>query len=473
MKIQLPAALIASALLLCVSGCVVPVARTQQPEATPPPETVQADVHITINGATGSVIRPLLGVNDGPLPVGNEPNNADLTAAYRQIGVNLIRTHDYYNALDMSLMYPDRTADPSRPQSYNFAQSDQAWKSITGGGFEPYFRLGDSYSDSVPPANAAERANWVKAAVEVLRHYRLGKWNGFNTNFRYVEVWNEPDNQQFWPKPRTPLEYFQLYCETATALKREFPGLKVGGPGVTPAGALVPQGRKWTQDFISFVRKSNAPLDFFSWHMYSNTPRQYAEAAEFYRTALDAQGFTQTTKHITEWNTEIKRGQESISQSMALRAGARGAAILSACWIELQQENDLEVSTFYRGNDTNIDNPTFYGMYYADGRPKPIAMAFSLWSKMTQYPGRIAITVSSDAPLQVLAGQNGAGRTALLVVNTGDKAMNAALSFADTRKISQVSLYRVSGAGDRVEAASFKGTVFETGAESVQLIVID
>ena len=119
-------------------------------------------------------------------------------------------------------MYADRMRDPTSPQSYDFRASDAMWRAIVEGGFEPYFRLGDSWNNARPPANAQERANWVRAAVEVVRHYREGQWDGFTTPFRYVEIWNEPDNQQFWPRPHDSQEYFQLYVETAQALKQAF-----------------------------------------------------------------------------------------------------------------------------------------------------------------------------------------------------------------------------------------------------------
>jgi len=471
MRIRLLAALITSAFLLNMIGCIAPATSTQQP--APAAETTQVDITLTIDKPTGSAIKPLLGVNAGPLPAGTDPANVDLTGSYRQVGVNLIRTHDYYGALDMSTMYPVRTADPVKAQSYNFSASDQAWRSIVEGGFEPYFRLGDSWNDAAPPANARERANWVRAVVEVLRHYRSGKWNGFNTDFRYVEIWNEPDNAQFWPKPHTPLEYFQLYSETALTIKHEFPKLKIGGPGLTPAGAFLPQGRKWTQDFLDFVRQKNAPLDFFSWHMYSNTPQQYAEAARFYRTELDARGFTQTSKHITEWNTEMKHGEDNSAESIALRTGSKGAAILSAAWIELQQQNDLEVSTFYRGGDTDIRAPTFYGLFYADGRPKSIASAFSLWSKMTGYSNRLAVNIPQNTALWALAGINDAGQTALLIANPGDKPLTAGIAFADMRKINQISLYKVSGSSHQAQTASLNNPSVEIAAESVLLLTID
>ena len=467
MGVRLFACVTTFAFLLGIISCSIPTIPAQQP--APPPKT---DITITIDETTNSIIRPLLGVNIGPIPAGTDPSNADLTAAYEQIGVNLIRTHDYYGALDMSVMYPDRTRDPAKPESYDFVNSDRTWRAIINGGFEPYFRLGDSWNDAMPPADARERTSWVRAAVEVLRHYHAGKWGGFNTQFRYVEIWNEPDNQQFWPKPHTPLEYFQLYVETASAIRQEFPELKAGGPGLTPAGALIPQGRKWTQDFMDFVRQKNAPLDFFSWHMYSNVPQQYADAAGFYRTSLDARGFTQTTTHITEWNTGIKRDSGNSAESLALRTGGKGAAILSAAWIELQQ-NDVEVSTFYRGPDPDIRAPTFYGMFYADGRPKRVALAFSLWSKMTLYPERLAMHTSPSTSLWMLAGQNDAGKVAILIANPEDTSITAGITFADQRQIDKISLYQVNDASNQMQTSSPNSPIFEIGANTVQLLIID
>ena len=109
----------------------------------------RAEVTITIGKATGATIERLLGVNIGPAPAGRDPNNADLTSAYQQIGVNLVRTHDFYGPLDMAVMYADRTRDPSEARSYDFKQSDAMWRAIVNGGFEPYF-LGWAIRGTMP-----------------------------------------------------------------------------------------------------------------------------------------------------------------------------------------------------------------------------------------------------------------------------------------------------------------------------------
>jgi len=45
----------------------------------------------------------------------------------------------------------------------------------------------------------------------------------------YIEIWNEPDLNHFWPAGIRDFQEF--FIETFLALKTEFPDLKIGGPG--------------------------------------------------------------------------------------------------------------------------------------------------------------------------------------------------------------------------------------------------
>lgn len=451
---------------------VPPLPRTatpSRPTVTPSLSTRQPalpEVTIALGAPVEQPLRPLLGINIGPLPAGEAPHNADLTAAYHQIGVTLIRTHDFYGPLDMAVMYPDRRRDPADPQSYDFSASDRVWQAMVTGGFEPYLRLGDSWNNATPPANEQERAHWVRAAVEVVRHYRAGQWNGFTTPFRYVEIWNEPDNQQFWPRPHTPQDYFQLYVETARALKQAFPDLQVGGPGLTQAGVFAPHGARWLREFLGYLRQQDAPLDFFSWHLYANEPEQWVTAARFYRAELAAQGFGETPMHVTEWNTEVRPGSQINETTLALRTGGQGAAILTAAWIAMQQEGIAE-ATIYRGPDPDVNMPIFYGLFYADGRPKRSALAFSLWAQLSAYPQRLAVTATPTGTLWLLAGQNAAGERALLMANPTATMVRYTLGDAGQ----PATLLQVNDAAEEVQRLPVAETTGHIEAATVQLLL--
>ncbi len=369
--------------------------------------TVRVDPDVSVGE-----IRALLGVNAGPTPAG-EPGNADLTARYREIGVNLIRTHDFYGPLDMPTLYPDQQADPESPASYNFAASDRVYRAILDGGFEPYLRIGDSYNNV---RRVTHLAHWTRAAVQVVRHYQDPALWG-RAPLRYVEIYNEPDLAHFWKGTRE--EFFRLFADTAKALKQAFPNLKIGGPGFALTGFLTPEGRAMAAGLLEYCRTQGAPLDFLSYHVYSNQPSVYASAATYYRSILDANNYRSAELHVTEWNTETP---ERADGDPNLRVGARGAAINTAAWIRLQEQN-VAAAAFYRGNDTSLSLPTFYGLFYADGRPKPLALAFALWSKMSAYSRRLRVA-AGGGELAVLCGRNQAGDVALLIANPAATAVS-------------------------------------------------
>ena len=94
------------------------------------PTSLTPDLDIQVGGdLAGKSIPPLLGVNAGPTPQG-DATNVDVTLQYKAIGITMVRTHDLYGPLDMSVMYPDRSKDPSLPSSYDFATSDKAFDAI-------------------------------------------------------------------------------------------------------------------------------------------------------------------------------------------------------------------------------------------------------------------------------------------------------------------------------------------------------
>ena len=429
------------------------------------PET--ANWTVTIGDPDGAA-RPLLGVNLGPLPA--VPNYADLTDAYRAIGVSAIRTHDYYGPLDMAAMYPDQEADPTDPGSYDFESSDRVYAAIVGRGFEPYLRIGDSWEEDpdfrCQPTNLD---NWVQAAVEVVAHYTDPTlWEG--SHIHYVEIWNEPDSEQFWEG--SPLQFYELYVETAVALKTAYPDLMVGGPGLAPAAYLSPQGRAFTTGFLDYVVEQGAPLDFFSWHMYHNDPQVFGDAAAYYRQQLDSRGLTATESHISEWNSVIHGAEITPSEALELRTGARGAAILTAAWIGMQEQG-VDASLFYRGTDPIPELPTFYGLFYTDGRPKRIALAFKLWSQVSAYPERLD-TDAGGSNLWVLAGRNAQDEIAVLVANPSADGTSWQVAFADGRDPidGTLTLEVVNDDSDVILSYSLTAPVVPIGPHTVQLLTL-
>ena len=428
---------------------------------------------LTLGARTGDSVKPLLGVNIGPSPQG-DAGNADVTAQYKARGVNLVRTHDYYGPLDMATMYPDRSKDPSLQSSYNFSgqldatyqrSSDSVFAAIHNGGFEPYFRIGDSYNNVTPP-NSAELPNWSRAAVEVLKHYRLGQWSGYNSSFRFVEIGNEPDNPVFWPAPLNTADFNTLYDTTAKAVRAAFPDIKIGGPGWAPSGCLAPTGQAKVRSLLDHAKANGSPMDFLSFHIYGTDATVYLDCAQFYRTELDSRGFTEVELHITEWNTPNGTG----NGVAPLRYNAQGAAFMTAAWIKLQNAGVAQ-STFYRGTDPAPNSPEFYGMFYGDGRSKRVADAFSLWRDFVAYEKVLNVT-GVPAGITAIAAENEGGARAVLLANPTSTPSSTAVSFADGKSLTDyaVSVTTVSEAASTTPVNVLPGAKLVVPANSSVLL---
>jgi xylan 1,4-beta-xylosidase len=251
----------------------------------------QATIVVDAAEVTGT-IRSLQGINAGPRRL--DPQHSHLFQQYRDIGVDYVRTHDYYGPADMHVLFPDLQADPDDAGNYNFTSTDRELEAIKRVGAEILFRLGYSWGDPHAPVTyivPEDHDAWAQAAVHVARHYNDGWANGFHWGVKYWEVWNEPDITYFWTGTRE--EYFQLYEAVARALKAYDPALKVGGP----TWCCDPT---FFRDFLAYCRDHQVPLDFVSWHYYGG-PGGLLERALWIQDRLDSYGFTDVESLLTDF----------------------------------------------------------------------------------------------------------------------------------------------------------------------------
>ena len=327
------------------------------------------------------LIRALHGGNNGPLNYGEL---VDLTRFHRELGIPYTRVHDsawpYPDIVDIHALFPDPKADPRLPASYRFGPTDDYLRAITNTGSAIVYRLGESIEHAkrkryVHPPEDPDR--WAAVCEGVIAHYNDGWAEGHRMRIRYWEIWNEPENRPaMWTG--TPEEFFRLYVTTAKAIKKRWPDLKVGGPalgyqGEYKDGKLRPSA--FLTDFLAAVRRAGAPLDFFSWHLYSADPAEPARRARAVREFLDAAGFPATESHLNEWNylpgndwKPMTAGQgEERERWYARQGGAEGAAFVVAALIGLQ-DAPLDVGCFY-----SADSQPF-GMFSLHGYPRRTSM---------------------------------------------------------------------------------------------------
>ncbi len=155
---------------------------------------------------------------------------------------------------------------------YNFSYVDQIYDGLLESGIKPYVEL--SFMPRKLAANLTPHPFWYKplpsppkdpakwsALIEAFTNHLIERYGKNEVEQWYFEVWNEP-NIDFWdgvPKQKT---YFALYDETARAIKKVDPQLRVGGPATAQAA--------WVDAFIAHCTRDRVPFDFVATHVYGN-----------------------------------------------------------------------------------------------------------------------------------------------------------------------------------------------------------
>jgi hypothetical protein len=361
--------------------------------------------HATIDfAASAGKIRPLHGVNNGPVTWGIA---ADLTNYHKEAGFPSARIHDAHysgqEVVDIHYVFPIFDADADDPKYYKFAETDAYIGAIIKNGTKVTYRLGESiecrsrqYSNPYggfhvqPPKDFAK---WAKICVNIIRHYNEGWANGFHYNITHWEIWNEPAEKCNGMWPGTEKQYIELYETTAKAIKAHAPSMKVGGPAVCGIGFPL------IHPFLAHCRDNKVPLDFVTWHCYSASPQAIAADANTARKVIDQYGFKNAESHITEWHpmwykweNEVdanELGNPTPQKYAAMRAkfddmrGPKAAAFV-ATTLMLFQDCPLDMANYYTA-DTNP-----WSMFDAFGVPGRVYYTFVAFNQLTKTPNRVA-----------------------------------------------------------------------------------
>jgi xylan 1,4-beta-xylosidase len=356
-------------------------------------------------------------VDNGPLCT---RGIVDLSPYYKELGIRNVRLHDvpwtYDNVLDINYVFPDWNADPDRPESYDFTQSDYYLKTITDLGINIIFRLGYSaeYKTAVrhnqlPPSFD----KWADIAAHIVRHYNQGWANGPKANIKYWEIWNEPDGRPlvFWAG--SPESFYQLYETTTRKLKALDPSLKLGGPAI--AGSI-----PFLEGFLKYQHEHHVPVDFVSWHIYTQHPHEVAQRGRDVHELMAKYDFLGAENIVDEWNYGPADWNKLFKDAVASRTyfdslqGPFGAAFDATVMTDLQ-DSPVDIATYFSGT-------TFmWGIFTSSGAPQKAYYSFLAFQRMLDTPQRVAIGPPGE-DLSALAGMSGDKKTIrLLITNPGSE----------------------------------------------------
>jgi len=376
-------------------------------------------------------MKPLHGVNNAPIRVMPDSKQGEFASA----GIPFMRTHDTAGMwggshyVDIPNVFPNFDADENDPASYDFAFTDAFFKPVVAAGTKVFYRLGVTIENyyTVKAYNIAppkDYAKWARICEHVVRHYNEGWANGFRWNIEYWEVWNEPENPPLWSGTRQ--EYFDLYKVAAKHLKKCFPHLKIGGYGGCGFYSLDPENAMergsfygtfapWFEDFLDFARTEGCPLDFYSWHLYSDKPERIMRHADYARRTLDAKGFAKTESIFNEWNYMAP----SVSMDRWIFDNMKetpGAAYCAAAFA-LMQYGSIDVACYYDA----MPPRAYCGLFYSpSGRTTPCFEAFRAYNELHRLG--TAVAASCDEPHVYLLAAKGKDGAAILAANYSEEA---------------------------------------------------
>ena len=191
----------------------------------------------------------------------------DLRSVKEATGFDYIRFHAIFH--DEVGLYSE---NPQGEPIYNFSYVDQIYDGLLENGVRPFVELSfmPQQLASKPsfqafwyhPYNAPPK-DWTRwgSLIEAFTRHLVARYGIDEVASWYFEVWNEP-NIDFWAGDPKESTYYQLYDETAKAIKRVSPRLRVGGPSTAQAA--------WVDRFIKHCADGNVPVDFVSTHVYGN-----------------------------------------------------------------------------------------------------------------------------------------------------------------------------------------------------------
>lgn len=302
-----------------------------------------ANIKIDLSDKKGR-IKPMHGGGQPPL---SGERFSEAFHYLTEAGIPFSRLHDVGGAfgagkfVDIPNIFRNFDADENDPENYDFVFTDILVAELIKAGVEPYYRLGTTIENhafikayyTVPPKDYKK---WARICGNIIAHYNEGWADGFRYGIRYWEIWNEPDVQRQMMWNGTPEEFYRLYEVTAKHLKGRFgDSIKVGGYASCGFYAIAPDDNNtppsdheenlmsFFYGFFDHIKKSGAPIDFFSWHSYANAKRMLVADRWLHETLIEY-GYGDIETHLNEWNPNFGSGYGTAEHTAQIAATMLG-----------------------------------------------------------------------------------------------------------------------------------------------------
>lgn len=346
-------------------------------------------------------------------------------AALKWLRPKVIRlfVQEYYH------VYPE-------PGVYNWAELDADIDSILATGAKPLISICVKPKVLFPEVDHDKNVptswqEWEDLIEAMVRHYNVERGDGIE----YWEVFNEPDIGESGGCPGrfTPEGYCEYYDHTVSAIRRADPSAKVGGP------ALADWEDPIRDALIEYCAGGRAPLDFVSWHRYTDDPEFYSMSTRKVKEVLAKHPGLECETIIDEWN--ISLGWENTSHAF------------QPCYIaesvRRMREAGLDLSCYYHIRDYHV-SPERFARFMS---PEGTRFMTYWWNVMPQfhgifdYQGRMRPSYFIWKCLSHIRG-------AMLDVESGGETVNGLSAYDEEFEVVHVMLWNF--AAERPEAQNVK-----------------
>jgi xylan 1,4-beta-xylosidase len=339
----------------------------------------------------------------------------DLDRGHAEAGIKRVRFHGIFN--DELGVFAASILNRGKMDAPNFQNVDQVYDGLLARGVSPFVELSfmpkqlasldrkfGFYGGNIsPPTSNDAWAGFIKTFVaHLVDRYGLAAVKTWP-----FEVWNEANLPFFWTGKQQ--QYFELYKATSVAIKSVDSSLQVGGPSSARA--------EWLPELAAYCVENNAPLDFFSTHVYAGDAQDVLfgatdrypqtdvipETMRRARAKIDATKFTGLPLWLSEWSSDSPAMIAHVIAGCLPYCQAMSHWVLSGTYEELGVA-DYVLKEGYSG----------FSIMATGGIPKPAFNTYKLLHALG------AERLKSEGP--ALASRRSDRSTAALVWNLADVA---------------------------------------------------
>lgn len=238
--------------------------------------------------------------------------------------------------------------------------------------------------DHSPPRRLADYAAFAAALAG--RYGLHGAFWSEHRSLPYVptgtyEIWNEPDNRDFWAPAPNPAVYAEVYIAARNAIKRIEPRSRV-----IVGGLIGP--RSFLAGILAAIPGLRNRIDGVAIHPYGPSPSAVLGNVALARAGLDALGMRATPLYVTEygWATEPPGGAGYLPAAQRPSFIAQTETMLgrSGCGI-----GSVDLYTWLTPRRHLGDNEDWYGISPRNASGSPDVSAFAAGLRAGGDSGRV------------------------------------------------------------------------------------